>query len=180
MWNTEHRYGLISRLLHWGIALLFFIQFALGISLEELTEEGGGISSAFWLNLHTTIGILLVLLILTRILASKIQIQPAYPDTMSPLQQKLADVMKVLLNLLLLATALAGYFALTADGDAPLFFGIEMPLFIAPDESLHETLEEAHETLAFLTLLAVLLHAGAAIKHHWVDKDDILKRMLAR
>ena len=180
MWNTEQQYGLISRVLHWSIAALFFIQFALGISLEELTEEGSDIDASPWLSVHTTIGILLILLTVVRILASKMQVQPVYPDTMSSLQQKLADMMKVLLNLLLLATALAGYFSLAADGKAPLFFGLEMPLFISPDETVHETLEEAHEALAFATLMAVLLHAGAAIKHHWVDNDDILKRMLGK
>ncbi len=179
MWNTPERYGLISRALHWGIAALFFAQFFLGLGMEEWAENSEALEQQL-LNLHTSLGILLAGLVVIRVALSKIQIEPTPPAHMGPWEVQLAKLVKMALNLLILFTAFAGYMALASKGEAPVFFGAQLPLFISESEALHELGEEAHELLAFTTMTLVLLHAAAALKHHFIDKDDVLKRMLGR
>ena len=169
LWNTTERYGLVSKLLHWGIAALFFVQFVIGDLMDD--------DDPSQLGLHTSLGILLALLVLIRVPVSKLQTQPAYPPHMGPWECRLADLMKMALNLGVLLVAAFGYLAITTKGEAPLFFGIPMPVLIGDNHLLHEFFKEGHELLAWLLLMLVGVHVAAALKHHFIDGDDVLRRM---
>jgi len=179
MWNTPTSYGLISRALHWSIALLFFANFLLGLFGEDFAENNEALEQSL-LHAHTTLGILLVLLVILRIALSKVQVEPLPPATMHPHAIKLAKMVKISLNLLILFTAFAGMVSLNTKGEAAVFFGWSLPILFAENHDLHEFAEEAHELLAFTLMVLVLLHAAAALKHHFIDHDDVLKRMLGK
>ncbi len=179
LWNTRERYGLMTRALHWGIAALFFAQFFLGLGMETWAEDSEALEKQL-LNLHTSLGILLAGLVIVRVVLAKLQTQPTPPAHMGPLEVRLAELTKVSLNLLILLTAFSGYLSLAGEGESPMFFGLSMPVPIGESDFLHELGEEAHELLAFIVMGLALFHAAAALKHHFIDKDDVLKRMLGR
>ncbi len=179
MWNTETRYGLISRTLHWSIALLFFANFLLGILGEELAEENEALEQTL-LNTHSTLGILLLLLVVIRVVLGRFQVTPQPPATMPAYEIKLAQLMKTLLNLLIILIAVSGIVSLNTKGEAAVFFSWSLPLLFAESHDLHEAAEEVHELSAFLLMGLVGLHAAAALKHHFIDRDEILKRMLGK
>jgi cytochrome b561 len=93
---------------------------------------------------------------------------------------KVANTMKKALNILLILLPISGYLSLTSKGVAPTFLEIEMPLIITESHNLHEVMEETHELLALSVMGLVLLHATAAFKHHFLNKDDTLLKMLGK
>lgn len=178
LWNTRESYGLITRLLHWGIALLFFALFFVGLYMGELDKTDPLRKQLF--ALHQSFGMLVFVLTLIRIALARIQPEPMPPAHMGPWEVQFANGVKKGMNLLLLLIPLSGYLIVTTKGYSPIFFGIEMPILIGENEELHEFFEETHETLAWLLMAIVLLHMAAAWKHHFIDKDDVLLRMLGR
>ncbi len=178
LWNTRESYGLITRNLHWGIALLVFALFFVGLTVDELDKTDPLRQQLF--ALHQSFGILVFFLTLIRIPLNILQPEPVPPTHMGPWEVQLANAVKKSMNLLLLLIPLSGYLAVATKGVHPLFFGMEMPLLIGEDETLHEFFEETHEVLAWTLMGIVVLHMAAAWKHHLVDKDDVLLRMLGR
>ena len=84
-----------------------------------------------------------------------------------------------LLYALTLTIPLAGWLGSSAHGFQTVYLGvIPIPDLLAKNKGLHELLEEIHEQLNHGLLLLVIAHAGAAMKHHFIDKDDILRRMI--
>ncbi|SIN85532.1 cytochrome b561 [Sulfurivirga caldicuralii] len=178
LWNTRESYGLITRLFHWGIALLFFALFFVGLYMGELDKTDPLRKQLF--ALHQSVGMLVFLLTLIRIPLSRIQPEPMPPSHMGPWEVQFANAVKKGMNLLLLLIPIAGYLTVTTKGYHPIFFGIEMPILIGENEELHEFFEETHEFLAWTLMAIVVLHMAAAWKHHFIDKDDVLLRMLGR
>jgi len=178
LWNTRESYGLITRSLHWAIALLVFALFFVGLYMEEL-DRNDELRSQL-LTLHQSFGMLVFLLTLIRIPLNIIQPEPVAPAHMGPWQVKIANLVKKGMNLLLLLIPMAGYLAISTKGQHPVFFGLEMPILIGENEALHELFEEIHELLAWALMGVVALHIAAAWKHHLIDRDEVLLRMLGR
>jgi cytochrome b561 len=79
----------------------------------------------------------------------------------------------------MVAMPLSGWFLTSAAGYAPSFFGLfTLPTLIAKNNDLLELFESVHEWLAYGLIALIIIHTLAALKHHFIDKDDILKRML--
>jgi cytochrome b561 len=104
---------------------------------------------------------------------------PAALSNMKGWQERVASLMHWALYALILVTPLAGWMMSSAKNYPVSFFGLfTWPNLVAPDENLFKTLKETHEILATVMVSLALLHMLAALKHHFIDKDNILRRML--
>jgi cytochrome b561 len=100
------------------------------------------------------------------------------PDT-KVWQERLASIMHWLLYALIFLTPLAGWLMSSAKNYTVSYFGLfAWPNLVAPDETLFTTLRSLHDLLAWAMVTLALLHATAALKHHFFDKDNVLRRML--
>lgn len=175
--NTENRYGLVSIALHWLVAVAVFGQLGLGLWIEELELYDPWYRSGP--ALHKSIGVLLFMVVALRLLWRWLNPHPAIAG--SAFERKAAVLAHRLLYLLLFATMLAGYLISTADGRPIDVFGLfEVPATLSGFENQEDIAGEAHELLAFSLIGLVGLHALAALKHHFIDRDSTLQRMLGR
>ncbi len=198
--DSSTRYGLVTRALHWSVAALMIGSFALGLLGEE--AEGGSLVYDLHVSLGLLTGVLVVIWILWRLMNPKPE-----PLSRSPLERGLARGVHVALLLLTLLIVASGVGGVLGDGRPLTFFGVELaagsPAPSAPvlygepslrngwfEEEYEEEYGEAeggefwgelHKLLSqplFLLLLA--LHVGGVLKHHFVDRDRTLARMLGR
>ena len=81
----------------------------------------------------------------------------------------------------MLAIPLSGWLMSSAKGFQTVWFGVlPLPDLLAKDAALGDTLKAVHEWLNYSLLGMVVLHSGAALKHHFIDRDSVLTRMLPR
>ena len=91
------------------------------------------------------------------------------------------ELARLILCLLMICIPLTGWLMSSAKGFQTVYFGVlPIPDLLAKNKELGNLLREVHEALNFVLLAVVIGHAGAALKHHLIDKDDVLTRMLPR
>lgn len=173
--NTEHGYGSAARLLHWSVALLIIGLFIMGLRMGDLPN---GPDKMQMYGLHKSLGVLVIMLVAARLAWRAANPAPLAPSTTTAVQQALAQWAHRLLYILMIAVPVAGVLMSQTGGRPVSFFGLfELPTLMGKNEPLHEALEGAHAVMAFLMIAVVVIHAGAAIWHHFVLKDDVLRRM---
>ena len=178
--NSAERYGAVSRLLHWLMALLILAMIGVGAYMTDLDKKDPIRLSLY--DLHKEIGVTILALAVLRILWILASRPPVLPAVLQRWEVILTKSTTGLLYLLMLATPIVGYLMVNTGGGPIKYFGMfEMPRLLAQNHDLHEFLEGLHEFLAFSILTLVGLHVLGAIKHRLIDKDpqaDVLKRML--
>jgi cytochrome b561 len=173
--SSNATYGPFGQAIHWTIAALVVAQLAMGKLSEVEPDEGGG-GLYGW---HTSIGLLVLALAVVRTVWRLTRGVPAQPAGTAPWQRRLATLVHAAFYVLLFALPLSGWLLSSAEGDAVFFFGRPLPLFaVAGSEEAEELFEQAHELLGNLLLLLAVVHVIAALKHHFIDRDDVLRRML--
>jgi cytochrome b561 len=178
--NNQERYGLISKSLHWLLALMILSLIAVGAYMTDLDKQDAMRGQIY--ALHKAFGVTVLGLVLLRVLWIKLSRPPELPVALRNWEKILSRTVKVLLYILMLSTPVIGYLMSNAADKPISFFGLaHLPAIVAPDKDLAETLGEAHELLAFTMLTLVGLHVAGALKHRFVDRTpdtDVLKRML--
>ena len=174
--NTPLRWGAVSQLLHWLVVALVITQFVLASLAEDLAP---GMAKLGLLARHKSVGITILGLALLRLAWRLGQPVPALPSGMPRWQRGLATGTHHLLYALLLAMPLSGWLMSSARNYPVSWFGlVQLPDLITPGERAFEALRATHGTLAALLAATALLHLAGALKHHFVDRDDVLRRML--
>jgi len=170
------RYTTTAILLHWLMALLIFAVFPLGMYMHDLPLSPAKLQLYSY---HKWIGVTLLLLALPRVLWRITHTPPALPGTM-PRWQKLGSVaVHQIFYLLMLAVPLSGWLLSSAKGVQTVWFGVlPLPDLVGRDKALGHLLSVVHESLNYTLLLLVALHIAAALKHHYVDRDAIMARMI--
>ena len=170
------RYTAVAIALHWLIAAMLLFTFALGLYMADLP------ASPIKLRLfsyHKWIGVTIFLLVLVRLIWRLTHRVPAMPYTMPAWQRAAAAASHVVLYVLTLVIPLSGWLYSSASGFKVVYLGkIPLPDLVAKDKALAEQLLTVHQALNTLIAVVVVLHVAAALKHHWVDRDDVLTRML--
>lgn len=176
MAEPRNRYSTVSLVLHWLIAGLVVTQLGL-VWAHEATE---GSTSREFMNLHKSVGLSILVLTLAR-LGWRIA-NPAIPlPAGTPRWQKLAARgTHVLFYVFLIAMPLVGWAASSAAGRDIVWFGLfEWPLLpIGGGRETAGSLMDAHEIAGKLLIALVVLHVLGALKHHFVDRDNVLHRMI--
>ena len=174
--NTINSFGLTAILLHWTIALLVIGLFALGLYMTSLTYYDPWYNSAPWW--HKSLGLLTFALLLARTLWRWINTKPGPVGTHHTWEIYLATITHWLLYILLFIISISGYLIATAKGKGVDFFSwIELPPIITDIDQLADKAGAVHLYLAYVMVALVSLHTLGALKHHFIDKDNTLKRM---
>ncbi len=177
--NDQRRYGWIAVTLHWGMALLVVGLFALGLWMTGLGYYDPWYRKGP--DLHRTLGVVLFALLIARLGWRRLNPQPAPEPTHAPWERLAAHCAHRALYLLLILISVSGYLISTADGRPIQLFGaLELPALIHGIDQQEEYAGTAHLWLAIAALSLAALHAGAALKHHFIDRDRTLLKMLGR
>ena len=177
--NTPTDYGLIAIALHWLVTLVVISLFALGLWMTGLDYYDAWYQRAP--DLHKSIGVLLFIIVAFRLAWRWWNPLPRPEPAHAAWERRLAGLAHALLYLLLFAVMIAGYLISTADGRPIEVFGLfSVPATLSGLENQEDIAGEIHEILAYLLIGLSVLHAAAALKHHFIDRDRTLKRMLGR
>ena len=177
--NSSSRYGFVSIFMHWGVALAVFGLFGLGLWMMGLDYYSPWRKDAP--DLHKSIGLVLLAVMLLRVLWRFISPPPPALPNHGKLTRVASKAGHGLLYLGLFAVMIAGYMISTADGvGIPVFGLFEVPALVSnlPDQA--DVAGEIHFYLAWGLVIYAGLHGLAALKHHFIDRDATLKRMLGR
>lgn len=173
--NTLTRYGAVAQLFHWAIVALVITQFVLAKRAEGLSP----VAKIGVLATHKSIGITILGLALLRLAWRLLNPVPALPAGTPRWQDRAARVSHFLLYALLFITPVLGWLMSSARAYSVSWFGlVTLPDFIEPDRATFEILRDAHEFMATSLGVIAIVHAAAALKHHFLDRDDVLRRML--
>ncbi|HEY7841033.1 MAG TPA: cytochrome b [Gammaproteobacteria bacterium] len=175
--NTPERFGLLTKLLHWAIALLIIFLIWLGWYMVDLTYYDKWYNAS--LHWHRALGLLVLALAVCKIGWQLYSPAPHAAAALKPWERRAARGMHLLLLLMMVLIPVTGYVISTSAGKSiPLLPGLEIPALFSVTEPLRDLAEEVHEWLAYATLFLVAGHAGAALKHQFVNRDGTLARML--
>lgn len=173
--KVSQRYPTPAMVIHWTTALLVLTALPLGIYMSDLPL------SPFKLQLiayHKWIGVTVLLLFVPRLVFRLMQPRPA-PIAGPDWQRKVAAITHGLLYVLLIAIPLSGWLMSSAKGFPVVYLGLApLPDLVAKDAALGDLLKNVHQALNYLLIGLLSLHVLAALKHHVLDRDDTLVRML--
>lgn len=174
--NDESRYGVVAQVFHWTVVVLIIVQFVLANIADDLPLGAAKIAV---LARHKSFGITILALVLLRLIWRWLNTVPAEPLDIPQWQRIAARVSHIALYVLLIVTPIAGWLMSSARNFPVSWFGlVTLPDFIAPNRPAYELLHEVHEFLALTLFCVALLHIAAALKHHFVNRDNVLRRML--
>jgi len=175
--STDERYGSIARLLHWAVALLIIGLVALGFWMVDLSYYDRWYNRS--LELHKEFGMIVLALAALKIGWAIFDVKPGFPETIKPWERVAATAAHHLFYLLMLLIPVTGYVISTSAGDGiSIFDWLEVPAIFAAGENVRDLAIELHYWLAYGTVGLVVIHALAALKHQFIDRDGTLRRML--
>ena len=175
--NNSQRYGIISQLFHWSIAVLFFVNFYLVYRRDYIPEADP--SNLEYILLHKALGVLIlglgILFLLWRVFNPK----PILPPEMKPWENKLAHSVHHLLWLLIILMPITGILMSVIGGRPVGFFGwFTIPALSEPNKALGGVFYTTHVYLSYLIIAVVALHIIGALRHHFWLKDNVMRGML--
>jgi cytochrome b561 len=174
--NTTLRWGAVAQTFHWVIVVLLVIQVTLAEMADDLPT---GMHKLTLLARHKSVGITILALVILRLAWRAVNEHPTLPGNLKPYERTLARLTHLALYVLLFAMPLTGWTMSSARGFPVSWFGFfTLPDLVPKSRPLYEALVMTHQTLAWFLFAVVALHVAAALKHHFVHKDDVLRRML--
>ena len=172
--NTSTTYGAVSKFFHWLIFLLVLAMLIFGYFLDDVPKEYKAVAY----NLHKLTGLTILLLMLLRLMWALTNSKPLLPAETSCWQRGAERIVHGLLYAALIGMPLAGWIGAVAGEKPPHLGDFQFNLPIAPSKALKNTAFDIHGYLAITIIVLVSVHALAALYHHFIKKDNILKRML--
>lgn len=176
--SSNQEYALVMKLIHWLSAVTIVALFALGLWMMSLDYSHLWYQKApEW---HVAVGFFLVMLTLLRLLYRIFLPMPkALPGPRW--QIVVATTVHWLFYGLLLAMLVTGYLIVTAKGEPLIIFNwFALPSLVTGIDNLEDTMGDLHEWFAYVIIGLSVLHSGAALKHHFIDRDGTLKRMITK
>ena len=164
--------------LHWLIAVLMVFLLVFG---EDLIDQENGIQLGP--TLHVSLGIAILALTVVRLAWRMVNPPPAYPAGMAWWEKLAAKITHLLFYVLLIVIPISGWLAIPGFledeyiGENLSIFGL-FPLLIAPN--IDPSMDDVHELTSNITIVLLLMHVLAALKHHFINRDDVLRRILPR
>lgn len=174
--NTINRYGVMAISLHWIMAFLIIFLLAEGLYMVRLSISLQKLKLFGW---HKEYGMLVLMLVCLRIGWRFLSVIPALPNAIPTWQKIIARMVHWAFYVFMFAMPITGWLITSAAGLPVSFFGwVTFPDLIAPNSELQHLFTEIHEWLGYGLIATICLHVGAALKHHFIDKDDVLIGML--
>jgi len=172
--STPSRYTDTAIVLHWLLGLGLVASFSLGLYMADLPLSPQRLKLYNW---HKWAGVTILAFSFVR-LAWRLTHKPPADVPMPPAQRSAAHAAHNVLYALFFAVPLVGWAYSSAAGFPIVAFGVlPLPDFVPVDKALAQAIKPWHERLAWLMAVVVLAHIAAALKHHFIDRDNILSRM---
>lgn len=173
--NTERAWGALSKTFHWLIVLLIIVQWL----IAERAEDLKGMAKLQILGLHKSIGITVLMLAVLRLVWRWANPVPTLEGQAKGWEKLLAHLSHIALYALIFAMPISGWLMSSAHSYSVSWFKLfQLPDLVAPDHELAESLETLHHRLFLALVCVAVLHALGALKHHVIDRNEVLKRML--
>lgn len=176
MRNTPQAWGAPAKLLHWTIAALVIVQVPLGMAAANWKLSPTKLDLFVW---HKSLGMVILVLMALRIAWRLATTAPSPPASTPPLQRLAARLGHLGLYGLLVLLPVSGW-VVSAAANVPfrMFWVVSVPAIVPPDRVLAARAAGVHAALCVLLVLLLAIHVAAALRHHFVDRDDVLTRML--
>jgi cytochrome b561 len=172
--DTSAGYGVVSRLFHWLMAIAIVAMFVLGLWMVRLDYYSPYYNSAP--DIHRSVGMILLLALVLRWLWRALNPKPSDAE-LSPFERKASFTVHWGFYVLLLALMISGYLISTPDGAPISIFGwFDVPSLVKMP-GLETPAGNVHRVLAYAVIALAIVHALAALKHHFIDKSSIMTRM---
>lgn len=176
--NTTERWGGVSQSLHWLVAVLIVVIAVIGLTMGDLPNSPRKVSVY---AVHKSLGLTVLALAAVRLAWRLYAGAPRHLPGTPTWQRWLASSTHAALYALMFAMPLSGWLLNSAAGYPLQWFKLfNLPALAGEDAGLRELAGELHEAGFWLLLVLVLAHAGAALFHHVIQRDDTLRRMLPR
>ncbi|MEO8000900.1 MAG: cytochrome b [Arenimonas sp.] len=174
--NSSQTWGSLSIGLHWLTVILILCLMAVGLIMTNLPN---GPQKIQIYAMHKSFGLTVLGLTVLRLLWRLFSTNPDEVENTPVWQSWAAKLTHGVLYVLLFAMPISGWLYNSAAGFPLKYFGLfKLPKLSGYDPQLKELAGDAHETFFYILALLMLMHAGAALKHHYLDKDSTLTRML--
>ncbi|MXN67252.1 cytochrome b [Stappia sp. GBMRC 2046] len=181
--NTTGGYGAVAIAFHWTMAVLLLVLVGLGLYMTGLEQNDPSLFPLY--QLHKSLGLAALALAVLRLGWRTVNPSPRLPQTMPRLEKAAAHLGHAGLYALMLAIPLSGWLMVSASpwGIPTVFFNLfNVPHLPVPDAlgekaAAEALLKEVHEVLGWFLIVLVGLHAAAALKHHFISRDTVLRRM---
>ena len=174
--NSLEDWGAVAKTLHWLVACLILLQLGLGLAAVSWHLSPTKLELLIW---HKSIGMLILLLVLTRLGWRVTGPTPDLPPDTARWERLAARTSHLLLYLLMLALPLSGW-VINSAANIPLklFWVVPLPDIAAPNKPLEDAAALVHVVLVVALLLLLLVHIAAALRHHYIKRNRVLTRML--
>ena len=174
--STETGWGALVRAFHWLVAVLIVAQGVIGLSMVQMGLTPAKVRV---FALHKSIGLTILALVLLRIAWRLSERRPADPPTMPRWQRRVAHGLHLALYVLIVAIPLSGWWFNSAANAPLVWFGwIDVPSLTGGLDPLWKPRALLlHQTLFWVLVALLVLHVGAALWHHFRQRDDVLRRM---
>ena len=173
--NTTRAWGSLSKAFHWLIVLLIINQWV----IAERAEELKGLAKLDALAWHKSFGMTVLMLAVLRLAWRLMNPTPELATETKPWERLLAKISHVLLYALIFAMPLTGWMMSSAKNYPVSWFKLfQFPDLVAPAEQTFHQMHDLHHLLFKVLVGVALLHVAGALKHHFIDRNDVLKRML--
>jgi cytochrome b561 len=177
--NSELRYGAVAMTLHWLMAFILGALIGLGLYMTRLPDVGFDTWKIRLILYHKQLGILALTLVALRVLWRIGNALPRLVDTLPDWQKVIARIVHLCFYALMLALPLTGWLMSSATGIPVSVLGLfTLPDLVPYDEYLFHTLVDVHRYLGYALIVCMAAHIAAALRHHFVLRDNTLKKML--
>lgn len=174
--NTIRSWGALSKTLHWLIVLLILNQWVIAARADSLPLGAAKLQA---ISLHKSFGMTILALAIVRLVWRWMNPVPTLEGMAKKWERVLAQLSHLLLYALIFAMPVSGWLMSSARNFPVAWFGLfQFPDLVGPDKGTYELMHELHEGLFAALVCVALLHAAGALKHHFIDKNEVLKRML--
>ena len=174
--NTTRSWGTLSRALHWLIVLLIINQWIIAERADDLPLGPAKLQALAW---HKSFGLTILMLAVIRLVWRWMNPVPDLTAETRRWERVLAKISHVMLYALIFAMPLSGWMMSSARNFPVSWFGlVQVPDLVAPNDQLFHALRDTHHALFAVLVGVAVLHVAGALKHHFVDHNDVLKRML--
>jgi len=173
--NTRERFGIVTIFIHWVMALLLIVLTIIGLYMVNIPISAQKLKLFGW---HKELGLLALFLVMFRIVWRLGNILPSL-DSLNIFERFAAKTVHWLFYVFMFAIPITGWIVTSSAGLPASFFGLfVLPNIVATNNDTLELFQMIHMWLSYGLIALFCAHVGAALKHHFINKDDILRRML--
>lgn len=177
--NTEDRYGVVGVLFHWSMGILITALAGLGLYMVTLPDAGFNIKKITLILYHKDFGMLVLALVILRLAWRLSNVIPQATEHLPDWQKIAARFVHLSFYALMFALPITGWLMSSAAGfPVSLLELFTLPDLISKNEYLFQRFIEIHKWLGYGLIFFILIHTGAALRHHFIFKDDTLRKML--